>query len=263
MARTRAYLTGVTVGFEGLPMEMVGDLINPTKTTKDEQFVTVTPDDPPRRIKQVFVDSADLTRIVARDEARQAKEMADGTLVVVDADAVKEARRVSDLPERRLDLRIFRRSEVESRLCVGGKGYVFEPSGAAVLYGVVQRFLRERPEYVLMGRINLGARSGEKIMQFSTGVAGNLMVSELVWPEDVVEFETPTWDVVDKVYDTSVMILEASVAEFDPTEWEKAARQRLRDLVASGTPVHSPVAPERSLEEALAEALAAIERKTA
>lgn len=232
----RAYLKDLTVSFRNLPLEMVGDLLNTTKSgvTKEDGFVTVTPEGyETRKVNMAYFDAETNSGPWKKAECRMAKETDEG-LVIVDPEAVKEAKR-SQLEERVLELETFERSEVESYLCPGKTRYIYRPKASSSLYGILQMFLVNNPHLVLMGRVNLGARSGEKIMMLTTGISGHLLAEELVYPEDVVDFEQATWpEVKPKVYEMAENIILETIEPFNMDEWRKESRARIAQLIITG-----------------------------
>ena len=266
--KLRSYLSGLTVSFKDLPMEMTGDLVNIGKTRAgdEERFKLVSPTEPPQKVVQ-FYSTEDGQERWTYSQCLKGKELDDGTIVVVGNEELKAAK-ASLLPERLLQLEAFPVSEVETKMAPGKNSYVFRPKGTSSLYGVLQKLLTERTDLVFLGRVNMGARSGEKIVRFSHGPSGHLLVQELLWPEDVNEFDAATWtESSDKLYAMAEQLVEASIGEFVPEEWRKESRIRVQALVeavAGGGSIELPERvqePEMDLESTLEAMLAALKQK--
>lgn len=252
----RAYVKGVTISFEDVPLDAMGDLI-PVKVTnagKEERFFSLCPEcDEPTRVTQVLVcaEHSDHGPLTRDQITRQGREV-NGGIVVHTTDVVKEARQ-SDLPPNELVLHAYHRSDVE--LLPSGSAYVFRATGGKG-YGVLLDFIEKNPNVVLIGRVNL--RKAEKIFQVTRGLNGQMILQELVWPEDLREFDAPVYTYSEKTFELASTFILQCIETYDAQDWTKETRQKLAALSGDEVVVSRTVEkPKANDEDALAEILAA------
>lgn len=189
----------------------------------------------------------------------------------IDPEAVKEAKQSTDLEEKYLALSVHPAHEVMEQTFPGEKTWIFRPKDkpSVELYNALLETLPALTDQVMVGRVNLGAKMGEKFVRF-TIEHGELVLQELVRPED--RLDLPPAEVVEVPEAHLAMtktLIEALEEPFEPDAYRNQARQRilaLKAAVSGGTApaAGKPVtAPKVDLTTALEAALAAAKSKKA
>lgn len=227
----RAYVSDVTIALG--PMEVVGDLIPPKESgsAKAEAFVSVCPVcNEPHKAKQSYICTEDETHgPFTIGELDKAKDDG-GELIRVTAQEVKGAKE-SELPEKQLELAVHRLHDVETSVLESGTSYVFRPKGSSKFYGILLDLLAKRDDFVLMGRVSL--RGIDKLVRIERGLNNQLILCELVWPEDLKAFEAPEYEYKPSLLETAEKLLEGSVTDFEPDDYKREARERIAELIAA------------------------------
>lgn len=157
-------------------------------------------------------------------------------IVKVDAEKLAEAR-ASVLPEKELALQVHSRDAVGQHTFARGNAYVFTPSHNAPLYGILIEILTKRPDICLVAKTNL--RKKDHLVMVEVGMNGQLVVRELIWPEDFREFAAPQYEAPNPKYlKMTEELLEASMEDFNEDEYKKESRARVAEVVeeAAGAP---------------------------
>ena len=77
------------------------------------------------------------------------------------------------------------------------------------------------------------------MIQVSRGLNNQLLFHELVWPEDMKEFDAPEYEYKPSLLTQAETILESLVSDFDVDDYKKASRARIAGLLAEK--LHMPV----------------------
>jgi len=165
-------------------------------------------------------------------ECDRMHENDEGAMVKVTADEASEAS-ASILPDRELALQVHLRDEIIARTYPSGNAYLFRPKGTAPLYGILLDILAERPDIALVAKTNL--RHNDKFVQVDRGLNGQLIVRELIWPQDMKQFEAPEYAYDPKYRKQALDLIEASVEPFDPEQYRRDAADRIAAIVAEAT----------------------------
>lgn len=246
----RAAVSGLTISIGGL-LNITGNLIKPTVVNagKAEVLTSVCPHcEQPHKVKQYYQCTQDPTHSgFTIGECHKAKQ--DNDLLIKVSDEDVKAAKESDLPKKRIDVNIHRRSDVEAHVIPDGNSYVFVPDNPKeMLYGVVLDYLKQNPDYVLLGMVNIRA---DKCVSINLGLNSQLVVQEIAWPEDLREFETPEYETSGAASETAASIMEKLVSDFDATEYRKKSRERIAALTGEGVVEEKKVETVDDLETAL------------
>lgn len=237
----RKYVSGATLSLGGI-MEVVGDLVTPkvTGADKEEKLASLCPTcgpTSPTAVSQYYGCEHNHGPF-SIGEVLKGKQNEDESWVVVTKEQADSARK-SDLPDKQMNIEVHRRSDMASKFQVAGNTYIFLPTGPSKLYGILLDWLDSHgSEYVLCGLINL--RGVDNFMTVQRGVNGNLMLSQVVWPEDMKEFDAPVYDVDKKLSKLAGEFIEKAISDFEPDAYRKEKRDRIKvliDTVAAGQPV--------------------------
>lgn len=225
----RAYVSDVTISVG--PMEVVGDIIPPKVANADkaEAFKSICPECAEAYpVKQQYVCTEDATHgPFAIGDCAKAQEH-DGVFVRVSADEVADAR-ASVLPPKQLILNVHSSADLHDSVLESGNSYVFRPKSTGQFYGVLLDFLAKNTDLVFVGEVNL--RGKDKLVKIERGLNNQLLLVELVWPEDLKEFEAPTYEYKDSLLTMTEKLLTSIVTPFDPEEYHKDSRDRIAALV--------------------------------
>lgn len=256
----RSYVSDFQIVIGGL-LNTIGDLVG-TKVTnagREERMQLVCPvcqDAHP--VKQFYkcTDDPSHTDFVSGDCMKARDE--DGVLIKLTSEQITEAKK-SELPEKKLEIRVHRLDDVRDSVVPESNAYLFRPRDPDdAVYQVILQYLDLHPEYVLMGLTQY--RNNEKCVMLRKGLNGHLYVQELVWPEDIREFEAPKAVEHDDKFDKAIKLLQAtldaSVEDFDSNEYRKESRKRIAtlvSLVSAGQPEPKPsVKTSNSIDDLLA-----------
>jgi DNA end-binding protein Ku len=193
-------------------------------------------------------------------ECGRMRETSKDNYVLVDADEVAEAKK-SELDKGMLVLVPHKIEEVEPYTYPLGNSYAFIPSAKNQLHAVLLAILQDPDaEYAFLGEIAM-SRGGTKLVRLRAW-NGNLVVTELLRPEDVNGISTDSATVEDKTVQKALQFIETLAEAFDPGDYASKTRQRIAELVAAkmGAPVpasSTPSTPKRSPEQDFEALLAA------
>lgn len=256
----RAYASGVQISL-GL-VNMLGELVTlkVPNAGKGEQFSYVCPKcDEPHKLSQKYLCNDDPSHgPYSISECDRGKEV-DGKMVRFTTEQVS-ATKASVLPEKTFALQIHHRADIENATYPSGNAYLFRPTGNLPFYMLLREMIRRRPELMFVAKANL--RKSDSFVQVDLGLDGQLMIRELVWPEDMKTFEAPAEEAVDEKFVAQFdQLVEALISdEFNAEEYKKDSRLRIAELVESGgTEPSGTVAkpPAQDLTQLLEAALAA------
>lgn len=240
----KPYVSEVTLALG--PMEVVGGVYPPavTNASKEERLVLVCPGcEDTHKVEQFYQCPDVADHIFKMGELDKAKDV-DGELVRVSAEEAAAARE-SELPKNVLDIRIHTAEEIKGKTLPSGSTYVYRPKSGAKFYGVLIDLIQKRPDLVFMGHMNL--RGKDKFMKVDVALNGQLVLEEMMWPEDVDFYAPPEADYKESLLDIAEQMVDQQVTPFDPDEYVKASKQRIAALVeakASGAP--APVTTKKS-----------------
>lgn len=241
----RPYVSNVTLSLG--PMDVTGAIYPPKITGSEIKLVSVCPAcEEPHKVSQFYrcteVDSHEFT-VGELDRAKQV----DDSLIRVSAEEAAAARK-SQLPDNILELHVHRRDDIQGRTLEAGTTYVFRPKTTMKFYGVLIDLLKNRPDLVLMGHMNL--RGKDKLMQITVELNNQLVMREMMWPEEVDIYADPVYDYKDSLLAVAEQFVEQSITEFDSDEYRRQDKERIEALVeaaASGAP--APTLTKKSKEE--------------
>lgn len=232
----RAYISGVTLSIGMLSTNGNLHVITKPNVNKSEAVHRLCPEctAPTQFASQRYVCNDDPSHgPFAYSDTAVGKEI-DGTIVILDADKVAEARQ-SVLPAKELALQVHRRADVERHTFAKGNAYVFMPTGSSPLYGILLEILKKRRDLALVAKTNM--RKTDHIIMVDVEMNDQLVVREMMWPEDMKEFPTIEREPAsEKLLGQAEMLMDASVEDFIPDEYRKDSRERIAALVeeASG-----------------------------
>lgn len=184
---------------------------------------------------------------------------ADGKLAVVQADAVKEAR-ISELPERTLDLTSHPYDATTT--FPQGLAYVFNPDGQQQFYNILLQLVDEQGVVqtesgprMLVGLVTFrkGSESFVRVERWGS----QLVLRELVRPEEVDEFVTLEGSVDTKNLDMARQLIDAYAEDFDAEAYKSRVGERIAEL--AGTEGEAP-APKVKLEPKVQDISALLEQ---
>lgn len=263
MPTERSYQSGVTLSIGML--SCIGNLYT-LKTDNDEKVKSVCPtcDEPHQFMSQRMICNEDGAHgPFEYADCHWGQMDGDKSITKVDKAEIEEARK-SKLPEKELELRVYRRDDVERHTFPTGNSYAFRPDGSSKLYGVLVDVLNARPDLCFVAMANLKNR--DHIVMVDVELGNQLVVRDMIWPEDMkpqphIEYEYP-----DNFKAQAVMLLDASLEDFVPADYTKAARERLATVIAEARAAEGTTtkatsrkkkAPATKDDSALADALAA------
>lgn len=252
----KSYQSGVTIKL-GL-IDFAGDLwtVKKTNAGAEEKSTTVCPTcEEPHKVNQFYKCSTDESHTgFTQKECHKAKEV-DGALVKVSADAVKAAKS-SNLEPNFLELNVHKAEDVACKTVENGTAYVIRVGKKkdAERLGVLRDLLARRSDLVLMGQVNL--RSADKLMRLVPGLNDQLMLLEMVWPEDMDAYEEPSSDYKPEMLDVAEKFADTLITDFDADAYKKAAREKMAALTeAAKTGAPLTLVPEIDSDDDLMAAL--------
>lgn len=244
----RAHMSKVTLAIG--PMSQQGNLYTVLKTNAGEEEKThmTCPDcdGPTEFLEQRYQCKDDDTHgpfLPAECSKGKKVPQADGTekIVKVDPAAVKAAKEsVREVGE--FDLMVHKRSDVEAHTFPRGNCYVFVPTGKGVLYGMLVELLKKRTDIALIAPTNM--RKTDHLIQVELGMNNQLVIREIVWPEDAKEFAPVQYKKPSvKNMTMAEQLIDGAMEDFDPANYVKEDRVRVAEMIeeaANGTPVKKP-----------------------
>lgn len=267
--RPKVYLKDFTIS-TGL-LSVRGNIFTPSKPNAKaaESFKMACPLHPgtPHGVKQKYACINDPEGSTVDPGDCLSARVVDDKFVLVSKDDKKSAKK-SDLEKGRLDLRAHPYSE--STTFALGNAYVFQPAGAEKFYatlleavdaaGVVQT---DDGPIMLVGMVAF--REGTESFVRLERWGNQLVIRELLRPEDVQAFPNLDSSVDTKDLNVFRMLMAATSEEFDPTDYKSAARERIALLTQSTSGTVAVVAPVKSVtadySALLEQSLAAIKAK--
>lgn len=165
-------------------------------------------------------------------ECGHAKEVNKALIKVTDEEYEKA--RTVDLEKSVLSLTVHETVQVQDTFLPSGLTYVIRPTGEAMnikKFSALVRLVNENPQWTFVGVCNL--RNAEKFMALGIGLNGQLLMNELVWPDDLRQHDNYTVPVSDDLLAPIEKSIE--VTEFNPDGYVKSTREKIAALVASKT----------------------------
>lgn len=157
---------------------------------------------------------------VDRYDLLKARETGDGTLVILDADAVIAAK-VGDLEKDQLTVSVHPADQVE-RICRPGKGgYRLRPPAKASgkeqkLYAAIRTCVESHPDLAFVGSLRLR----DTRAFYRLGVWGNqLVVQELVLPADLAAADVIDAEPEEATVAMAASLVAATLTDFDPADY--------------------------------------------
>lgn len=256
MAERSVATLAISIGL----VNFTGKLYKPGETNTDEKLKTVCPQCVTPMTQEYKCANGHPSLLPA--ETGKAKQMEDGTLVLLTQEQIEKAKE-SKLAKGEMEIRIHPLEEVEHLLVPSNLTYVFTPTGNPATYGLLLDLIVAHPELVFVGMLNLRS---DKLMRLLPGMNGQLLVQEVEWPNDVKEFPTPQYEYPEKLRaqgDTLVMSL---VEPFDADAYTKASREAMIAAVeeangGAAVPAKVPVKKAEDLADVLAASLVAAKAK--
>lgn len=244
----RAHMSKVTLAIG--PMSQQGNLYTVLRTNAGEEEKThmTCPDcdGPTEFLEQRYSCKDDDSHgpfLPAECSKGKKVSQEDGSekIVKVDPDAIKTAKE-SLRESGEFDLTVHKRSDVEAHTFPRGNCYVFTPTGKGVLYGMLVELLKKRTDIALISKTNM--RKTDHLVQVELGMNDQLVIREIVWPEDAkgfapVQYEKPS----QKNMTMAEMLIDGAMEDFNPADYVKEDRQRVTEAIeeaASGSPVKKP-----------------------
>lgn len=216
----RASVKDFTISIGGL-LTSIGDLITPSQTeSKTETKLSMICPEGNEKVTQKYhcEEHGDFLP----GECAKGRMNDAGEYIPVSTEMVKDTAK-SELPPNVLNLHIHPAETVS--IVPSGASYVFRPRVDNGFYAVLLKFLDQHPDLVFMGTSNI--RDKEKLFVLQRGLNGQLLLTEVVWPQDVKEFESPTVDDNDLAYEMGLKLFPTITEDFDPDAYKPEARSRL------------------------------------
>ncbi len=236
-------------------MEVVGAVFPPKITSSEEKLVSVCPGCEDTHQVEQFYQCPDVEEHTFKmGELDKAKDV-DGTLVRVSAEEAAAARE-SELPKNVLDINVHAAEEILGKTIPSGTTYVYRPKTGAKFYGVLIDLIQKRPDLVFMGHMNL--RGKDKFMKVSVALNGQLVLTEMMWPEEVDFYSSPEKEYKESLLPIAEQIVDQAVAPFDPDSYKKVSKERMAALVeakASGAPAPKKVTKSKVDDDDALEAM--------
>lgn len=231
----KRYLKDVTLSF-GL-LSMTGSLFTPKRANaaKEESFKMACPLHPetPHGVKQRYVcEEAPDDEAFLPSDCLKARDTSDG-LVIVPAEAVAAAKE-SDLPERTLELRAHPYEPAST--FASGSAYIFQPDVAHQFYATLMEMVDEQGMIVtesgpkmLVGLVayRKGTESFVRVERWGR----QLVLRELIRPEDISQFEPIEVSVETKLLDMARQLVDVQAEPFNPEVYKASVRERIAQIV--------------------------------
>lgn len=259
-ALKKSYVNNVTISL-GL-LSVTGNIYSPTKVNakKDEQFKMACPlhPDTPHGVKQRYVCEQEHDNIFEPSDCLSARVDGDKWTIVNKDDIA--AAKASDLEPRKLELTAHPYDPMTT--FASGGAHVFLPSEvdsgvyAAFLELVDERGVVETDDgpQMLCGIVSL--RKGSETFERLERWGDQLVLRELVRPQDVDEFQKIDTDVSVKELDMARQLIATLSEEFDADRYKSSIRERIVALAESGESGEVPAFKAKTEKEDLSSLLA-------
>lgn len=238
-AKKRAFVDGLSISY-GL-MSMKGRVLTAVKSGSaiKSGFKLACPLDghqaEPHAVSQRYVcaEQPDNGESFTSGDCLKRREAADGTSVIVSSEAVQKVK-LSPLPERTLELRAHPYDP--SLVFAAGSAYVFEPEAASQFYLV----LRERLDDQGIIQTDAGPRMLIGMVAYKKGSESfvrlerwgdQIVIRDLVRPEDVDDFEKVDGSLDTKLADLFGQLVEAQTEDFEAETYRSSVVDRVNALV--------------------------------
>jgi len=161
------------------------------------------------------------------------------------------------LPEKTFNLQVHKREDVEANTFPMGNAYVFLPKGNSPFYAVLVELLKNRRDVCFIAKANM--RKADHLIQLDLEMNGQLVIRELIWPEDMKQFDpVVTLNVSakeqQKLIDQANMLVDVSVEEFDVDEYKKDSKARISNVIdeaVAGKPTNARAAAKKSTKDSV------------
>jgi DNA end-binding protein Ku len=242
---------------------MTGDLYSLKRSgaDKEEAFKLACPSSTPdaaHGVKQQYSCDEHGT-IGSAGECGKMREVSKGHYILVDADEVAAAK-ASDAEKGVIALTPYAIEDIEAATVVFGNSYTFVPAAKNQLCDTLLAILADDTNgFALVAEANLGRGSAKFVRAVNRD--GELVIQELLRPEDVSAVKADHTQVEAKVIEMAKKLLGQLTEPFDPDTYASKARQRIAELVAAKTggtaPASTSSAPKRTPEQDFEALLAA------
>lgn len=266
-AAKRPHLKSLNLSF-GL-LSMTGNVMTVKKanSAKEENFKMVCPlhADDPHGVKQRYACEHEPDgETFLPGECLKGRETDDG-MVIVSAEAAKSVRE-SDLPEKTLDLRAHPYEPATT--FAFGNAYVFVPDAAHQFYSVLLQLIDEQGVIqtesgakMLVGLVSF--RKGSESFVRAERWGSQIVLRELLRPEDVDQFPTLDGTVDTKHIDLARQLIDAQSEDFDPETYKASVRDRIAALVEAAKNGEVDLTPKTKAEPKVADISALLEQSLA
>lgn len=247
--KKKPYVKGLRVTL-GL-LSTVGDVLNVKKPNagaeaKSKYACPLHPDTP-HGVEQRYICSENPDEEpFTPGECLKGKETPDGFVILNQEELAKA--RLSALPAKTLELRAHPYASDET--FASGGAYIFQPESADDFYSTLLLLVDEKgvvetesgPQ-MIVGLVALRSNSEAFVRVERWG--DQLVLRELIRPEDLDTFEPLEVSVESKMLDMAKMLLDAQSEEFDPETYKSAIRERIAQLSVLELGAEAPVVSSR------------------
>ncbi len=250
--KKRPYVSGLKVTL-GL-LSTVGNVLNVKRPNAgvEEKFKHACPAHPdtPHGVTQRYICAEGLDdELYATGDLLKGKETDDGWVLVSPEDVAKV--RASALPEKTLELQAHPYTPLAT--FASGGAYIFQPDSADQFYSTLLLLVDENGVVVTESgaQMIVGLVSFRKNTESFVRVerwGEQLVLRELIRPEDIDTFEPLEISVESKVLDMAKQLLDAQSEEFDPETYKSSVRDRIAALV-EGAEGGEAIAPVEKVEK--------------
>lgn len=239
-------------------LSVVGDVLNVKRpnAAKDEQFKKICPLHPgdPHLVSQRYVCADGLADdVLLPSECLKGRPVEDG-FKIVSQDDISKAKE-SEIPKKTLDLAAHPYDPTTT--FASGQAFVFRPEAANQFYSALLLLVNEQGvvetetgDKMLVGLTSF--RSGSEAFVRLERWGSQLVLRELIRPEDVDSFESIDGTVETKVIDMARQVIEAQSEEFDPSAYRSRVRERIAALVEAEGEGVQPLTTARPKEDTMA-----------
>lgn len=202
-------------------------------SSKDTAMKRVAIDETgPLPVEQRFV-TAD-GRLFTEADLGRARQTADGTLVLLDAETVAAAK-VGDLAKNEFTVSVHPAAQVEAACRPGANGYRLRPPRKAsakerALYATVRATIEASPDKAFVGVLRLrDSRAFYRLVVWRD----QLLLSELIEPADLAEIDVIEVEPDAGLVSMAAQLAESTVTAFDPSVYHHDALAAFEAAVAA------------------------------
>lgn len=231
------------------PINAIGSLVKLEKTDTANKYVSVCPDcEAPTPVRQQYVCTEESSHgpFVQGDLTVKARKVGDD-LVRVSAEEVKAAR-TSELPLNVFQATVHARDEISANVVPGSKSYIFLPRSPDQYYGLLTLML-EAGDNEFIAVCNIKHVEG---LYRLTLWNGSVLLQQLLWPEDVNEFEPVQADASQQLVEAAREMIERIRVPFDPDNYRSTVKEKIRrinEALGDAPPKErKPVKPDTTID---------------